>query len=92
MDEKNYILARAVHADYNTGCGDTCDLELDQAVKSCTDATGLPYYDPAFVACLATLFDSDCIDCLCDYYYDRVGVPCPFIWIVKTEKKEINVS
>ena len=49
LDDK--ILARAVHDyDYDTGCGDTCDLELDLAVRSCNEEM-LPDAD-AYVACV----------------------------------------
>merc|ERR1712110_366240 len=62
--------------DYDTGCGDTCDLEFDLAVQTCNQEHLPDGY--AWVACAVSFFDPDCSDCLCDYIYTMSGgLSCP---------------
>ena len=76
------LLARDVFDyDYDTGCGDTCDLEFDLAVQTCNQEHFSDGY--AWVACAVSFFDPDCSDCLCDYIYTMSGgLSCPSYWTV----------
>merc|ERR1711982_304660 len=58
------------------GCGDNCDQEFLHAYYACPQEDYLPD-DDAYMACLASNFDDDCHDCLCDFLYTETGVSCP---------------
>ena len=61
----------------DSGCGNTCDIESENAYLTCSQ-TVTPQDDPdAFMACWASLLDSDCHDCLCDFVHSKLGLTCP---------------
>merc|ERR1712110_173786 len=60
-----------------SGCGDTCDLEFVIAYVNCPQEDYYPDDVDGYMGCLASYFDSDCHDCLCDYLYTNTGASCP---------------
>ena len=76
QDNKNDLLVHAFAVSDGSGCGDTCDLEFVIAYVNCPQEDYYPDID-AYIGCLASNFDSDCHDCLCDYIYTLTGESCP---------------
>merc|ERR1711915_191449 len=59
-----------------TGCGATCDQEFIQAFMSCVSYEYVRNLAD-FMACLASNFDADCHDCLCNLVFLVTGLSCP---------------
>ena len=72
LDKNIYLLV----AD-DSGCGDDCDQEVLIGFLSCDIMDYYPDDVEGYVACIASYFDSDCYDCLCDAILAETGVACP---------------
>ena len=77
LDKDIYLLVADIATADDSGCGDTCDEEFELGLLVCDVMDYVPDNIEGYIACMASYYDDDCYDCLCDVVLADTGYSCP---------------